>query len=49
MLDGSRIHNEAYEWARKMAVDALEYDEDENEGEGNPASAIEDILRSHNQ
>ena len=32
-----------------MAVDALEYDEDENEGEGNPASAIEDILRSHNQ
>jgi transcription elongation factor SPT6 len=45
VLDGSRIHNEAYEWARKMAVDALEYDEDENEGEGNPASAIEDILR----
>ena len=23
VLDGSRIHNEAYEWARKMAVDAL--------------------------
>ncbi len=45
VLDGSRIHNEAYEWARKMAVDALEYDEDENESEGNPASAIEDILR----
>ena len=41
VLDGSRIHNEAYEWARKMAVDALEYDE---EG-GNPASALEDILR----
>merc|ERR1719312_1226940 len=41
VLDGSRIHNEAYEWARKMAVDALEYDEDE----GNPASALEDILR----
>ena len=41
VLDGSRIHNEAYEWARKMAVDALEYDEDE----GNPASAMEDILR----
>ena len=40
VLDGSRIHNEAYEWARKMAVDALEYDEDE----GNPASAMEDIL-----
>ena len=43
MLDGSRIHNEAYEWARKMAVDALEYDDDEEEG--NPASAVEDILR----
>merc|ERR1719154_482552 len=41
VLDGSRIHNEAYEWARKMAVDALEYDEDD----GNPASALEDILR----
>ena len=41
VLDGSRIHNEAYEWARKMAVDALEYDEEE----GNPASAMEDILR----
>ena len=27
VLDGSRIHPETYEWARKMAVDALEYDE----------------------
>jgi transcription elongation factor SPT6 len=43
VLDGSRIHNEAYEWARKMAVDALEYDDEEDEG--NPASAVEDILR----
>ena len=41
ILDGSRIHNEAYEWARKMAVDALEYDEDE----GNPATALEEILQ----
>ncbi len=41
VLDGSRIHNEAYEWARKMAVDALEYDEDE----GNPANALEEILQ----
>ena len=40
VLDGSRIHNEAYEWARKMAVDALEYDEEE----GNPANALEEIL-----
>ncbi|XP_040577453.1 transcription elongation factor SPT6 [Lepeophtheirus salmonis] len=40
VLDGSRIHNEAYEWARKMAVDALEYDEEE----GNPATALEEII-----
>lgn len=24
VLDGSRVHPETYEWARKMAVDALE-------------------------
>ncbi len=41
VLDGSRIHNEAYEWARKMAVDALEYEEDD----GNPANALEEILQ----
>ena len=41
VLDGSRIHNEAYEWARKMAVDALEYEEED----GNPASALEQILK----
>ena len=27
VLDSTRIHPENYEWARKMAVDALEYDE----------------------
>ena len=27
VLDGSRVHPETYEWAKKMAVDALEYDE----------------------
>ena len=27
LLDCTRIHPETYEWARKMAVDALEYDE----------------------
>ena len=26
-LDGTRVHPENYEWARKMAEDALEYDE----------------------
>ena len=41
VLDGSRIHPEAYDWAKKMAVDALEMDEDE----GNPANALEEILQ----
>lgn len=27
VLDNSRIHPETYDWARKMAVDALEYDD----------------------
>ena len=40
ILDGSRVHPETYEWARKMAVDALEYDEEET----NPAGAVEAIL-----
>ncbi len=26
-LDGTRVHPENYEWARKMAEDALEYEE----------------------
>lgn len=30
VLDGSRIHPESYEWARKIAVDALELEEDPN-------------------
>lgn len=27
VLDSTRVHPETYKWARKMAVDALEYDE----------------------
>ena len=27
VLDSTRIHIETYEWARKMATDALEYEE----------------------
>ena len=27
VLDSTRIHPETYDWARKMAVDALEYDD----------------------
>lgn len=42
VLDGSRVHPEAYEWARKMAVDALEYDDED----ANPAGALEEILDS---
>ncbi|XP_065201238.1 transcription elongation factor SPT6 [Planococcus citri] len=42
VLDGSRVHPETYEWARKMAVDALEYDDEET----NPAGALEEILES---
>ena len=42
MLNGSRVHPETYEWARKMAVDAVEYDDDET----NPAGALEKILEA---
>ncbi|XP_034662685.1 transcription elongation factor SPT6-like [Drosophila subobscura] len=42
LLDGSRVHPETYEWARKMAIDAMEYDDEET----NPARAIEEILES---
>ncbi|OXA61519.1 Transcription elongation factor SPT6 [Folsomia candida] len=42
VLDGSRVHPETYEWARKMAVDALEYDDEDS----NPASALEEILET---
>ncbi|CAJ0578676.1 unnamed protein product, partial [Mesorhabditis spiculigera] len=41
ILDGSRVHPETYEWARKMAVDALEYDDI-----GDPTAAIEGIIQA---
>lgn len=44
VLDSTRVHPEAYEWARKMAVDALEYDED-NEN-NHPAQALEEIIEN---
>ncbi|XP_077995239.1 transcription elongation factor SPT6-like isoform X2 [Glandiceps talaboti] len=44
VLDGSRVHPETYEWARKMAVDALEYDEAAEEN--NPAGALDEILEN---
>lgn len=36
------MHPETYEWARKMAVDALEYDDED----ANPAGALEEILEA---
>lgn len=44
VLDSSRIHPETYEWARKMAVDALEYDDTAEDA--NPSGALEEILES---
>ncbi|XP_041456554.1 transcription elongation factor SPT6-like isoform X2 [Lytechinus variegatus] len=44
VLDSTRIHPETYEWARKMAVDALEYDEAADDA--NPAEALEEILEN---
>jgi transcription elongation factor SPT6 len=43
VLDASRIHPETYEWARKMAIDALEYDES---AEDALKESIEEILES---
>lgn len=44
VLDSTRVHPETYEWARKMAVDALEYDDDDEEA--NPADALHEIFES---
>lgn len=40
-LDGSRVHPETYAWARKMAIDALEFDESND-----PATAIDEIIEA---
>ncbi|XP_068145157.1 transcription elongation factor SPT6-like isoform X2 [Drosophila tropicalis] len=42
VLDGSRVHPETYEWARKMANDAMECEDEET----NPAGALDEILES---
>lgn len=39
VLDASRVHPETYEWARKMAIDALEIDDTAEDA--NPAAALE--------
>ncbi|OWA49907.1 Transcription elongation factor SPT6 [Hypsibius exemplaris] len=46
-LDASRIHPEAYEWARKMCVDAL--DLDETADGANPSDAVVEVLEKYAQ
>ncbi len=42
ILDSMRVHPESYDLARQMAVDALEYDEaDDND----PTAALEEIVQ----
>lgn len=43
ILDSTRIHPEAYEWARKMAVDALDIEESP---EMEPSAALEEIFQN---
>ncbi len=42
LLDSTRIHPEHYEWARKMAIDALDFDD--NNDSANSQSALKEIL-----
>jgi transcription elongation factor SPT6 len=44
VLDSTRVHPETYEWARKMAIDALEYDDGYEDTSTNPAAALEEVL-----
>ena len=43
-LDGSRVHPETYDWAKKMAVDALEYDDTTEDFDS--TEAVQRILRN---
>lgn len=45
ILDSTRIHPETYEWARKMAVDALDFDE-ENVENPSMTAAVKEILEN---
>ncbi len=45
LLDGSRVHPEAYDLAKKMAIDALEYEDTEDADPNATANqALEEIL-----
>lgn len=44
ILDSMRVHPESYDLARQMAVDALEYDDaDDND----PTTALEEIVQRY--
>ncbi|KER25873.1 hypothetical protein T265_06784 [Opisthorchis viverrini] len=43
ILDSTRVHPESYDLAKKMAVDALEYEDNE---ECDPTTALEEIVQS---
>ena len=43
LLDSTRIHPETYIWATKMAIDALEYDDDEDDSNVKQR-ALEEIM-----
>ncbi|KAK4704537.1 transcription elongation factor SPT6, partial [Phenoliferia sp. Uapishka_3] len=44
ILDDTRIHPEDYEVARKMAADAMEYDEEDISGFATASQAVQDVL-----
>lgn len=44
LLDSTRVHPESYDLAKKMAVDALEYDDTE---ECDPTVALEEIVHRY--
>lgn len=44
VLDDTRIHPEDYEVARKMAADAMEYDEEEIAALKTPSQAVTDVI-----
>lgn len=46
ILDSTRIHPETYEWARKMAVDALDFDEENTDAANGANSAVKEILEN---
>ena len=44
ILDDTRIHPEDYDVARKMAADAMEYDEEDIAGLATPSQAVADVM-----